>query len=257
MKRLRQTSNDEGPKVPAYIVTFSDMVTLLLTFFVMLLTLADVQDAGLFDRGRDAFIESIRYLGLGMLMGRESAPDLGASKVKYNIDNPDELPDQRTIDAKAEELRRIFEKIKKSSTTVPPEVIAKTNNFSVASKVNFQQGKVDLDDSAKQFLTEFCADLISRKSREPITLYILGLAPEEKSQKSQWIISAMRAEIVAKYIRESLASMLGNQNNSNVFGPGPKCSVYSWGAGSGGEWAAKDSEISNKKHIFIATLTQN
>ena len=39
MSRKNQTPEILPPKVPGYIVTFSDMVTLLLTFFVMLLTL--------------------------------------------------------------------------------------------------------------------------------------------------------------------------------------------------------------------------
>ncbi len=257
MRRVRQTSEDDGPKVPAYIVTFSDMVTLLLTFFVMLLTLADTQDAEFYDRGRDAFLKSIRCMGLGILMGRHSSPELGSTKIKYSIDEPDETADTRTIDAKAEQLRRIFEKVKESAAAIPPEIIAKKNNFSVDNNIKFEQGKVELDESTKQYLTEFCKNLVISKAREPVSLYILGLAPEEKNQQKQWLISAMRAEIVAKYIRASLESMLDSKNNSNVLGPGPKWSVYSWGAGSGGEWAGPGSEISSQKQIAIAVLTQN
>ena len=69
MSKQRQGPVEEKQKVPAYIVTFSDMVTLLLTFFVLLLTLAQVQDPELFNRGRDSFFESIRYCGLGNLLG--------------------------------------------------------------------------------------------------------------------------------------------------------------------------------------------
>jgi hypothetical protein len=229
------------------------MVTLLLTFFVMLLTLADVQDAGLYDKGRDAFLESIRYMGLGMLFGRQSSPELGSDKMKYGIDVPDEAPDNRTIDAKAEQIRRFFEKVKKSAATIPPEIIAKTNNFSVVN-VHFQDGKADLDDSAKKFLTGFCNDLRLSTGREKITLYVLGLAPEEKNHQKQWLISAMRAEVVAKYLRASISSMFDTQNQSSVFGPPPKWSVYSWGAGEGGDWVTKESPISKKSHILIAIL---
>ncbi len=255
MRRARPANEDDGPKVPAYIVTFSDMVTLLLTFFVMLLTLADTQDAEFYDRGRDAFLKSIRYMGLGILIGRHSEPELGKDKVKYTVDEPEETTDTRTIDAKAEQLRRIFETVKKSAATIPPEIIAKKNNFSVDNNIHFGKGKVDLDEPTKQYLTEFCKNLVISKAREPVALYILGLAPEEKNEQKQWLISAMRAEIVAKYMRATLESM--RNNNSSVLGPGPKWSVYSWGAGSGGEWADKDSEISSQKQIAIAVLTQN
>ena len=64
MKRPRLVIEEEGTKVPGYIVTFSDMVTLLLTFFVMLLTLADVQDPELFDKGRDSAYQPQPLLSL-------------------------------------------------------------------------------------------------------------------------------------------------------------------------------------------------
>lgn len=254
MRRSRQTSEDDGgPKVPGYIVTFSDMVTLLLTFFVMLLTLAETQDAAFYDKGRDAFLQSIRNMGLGILMGRQSAPELGSHKLKHSIDVPDEEPDTRTIDAKAEQLRRILEKVKKSAVVVPPEITSRTNNFAPAN-VHFQNGKAELDDSAKKFLTGFCNDLKGSTGREKITLYVLGLAPEEKDSRKQWLLSAMRAEIVAEYLRNFISSMFDTQNPSSVFGPPPKWPVFSWGAGEGGEWVTRESPVYKNSHIMIAIL---
>ena len=78
----RQPIKEEKPKVPAYIVTFSDMTTLLLTFFVMLLSLATVQDDEMFHKGRESFSYAIKTFGLGMLAGRKPKPDLGYYKVK-------------------------------------------------------------------------------------------------------------------------------------------------------------------------------
>ncbi len=71
MSREHRVIKEGSPKVPAYIVTFSDMVTLLLTFFVMLLSLASVQDPELFNRGRGAFAQTIKDLGLGILYGKK------------------------------------------------------------------------------------------------------------------------------------------------------------------------------------------
>ena len=253
MRRSRQTSSEEGPKVPVYIITYSDMVTLLLTFFVMLLTLADVQDAGFYDKGRDAFLKSIRYLGLGVLFGRKNSPELGSNKDKYHIDEPDKTTDRRTIDARKEELRRTFDKLKKSMTTMPAQITAKTNNF-VPANVHFQQGKAGLDEESKQYLTGFCSDLRGSSGREQITLYVLGLAPEEKTEQDQWLLSAMRAEITAKYLRNTLASMFDTGNQSSILSPTQKWSVYSWGAGNGGDWAASDGPGSKTSDILIAIL---
>jgi len=196
LKLQRKTTEEEGPKVPGYIVTFSDMVTLLLTFFVMLLTLADVQDPELFDKGRDSFIESLRYVGLGSLFGRQQMPQLGSIKNKYYIPNPDDTPNSRSIDAKAEDLRRIFEELKKSMTTMSSGISAERADFSVVN-VHFSAGTAELDDNAIRFLTEFCRDLQLSAGRKPGILYVLGLAPDEKTEKEQWLLSAKRAEAVA------------------------------------------------------------
>ncbi|MHC4678977.1 MAG: flagellar motor protein MotB, partial [Planctomycetota bacterium] len=93
MRSRRRTIEAGGTKVPGYIVTFSDMVTLLLTFFVMLLSLADIQDPELFNQGRDSFIESLTYIGLGSLLGKEDAPSFGDHKTKHFVPEPDESPD--------------------------------------------------------------------------------------------------------------------------------------------------------------------
>ena len=92
MAKTQRSKTEEGsPKVPGYIVTFSDMVTLLLTFFVMLLSLATVQDDEIFYKGRDSFSFAIRSLGLGMLLGSKPRPDFGSVKIKHFISSPDKL----------------------------------------------------------------------------------------------------------------------------------------------------------------------
>ncbi len=235
MKRQRQTNEEQGPKVPGYIVTYSDMVTLLLTFFVMLITLADVQDPELFDKGRDAFLESLRDIGLGMLFGRQNTPDYGSLKTKHSIDNPEDLSERRTIDAKAEQIERIFEELKNSAIALPKNITAEKANFSLAN-VSFLPGKADLNESSKQFLTEFCRDLQYSSDKKPGILYVLGLAPEEKEERDQWLLSAIRAEVVAKYLRNCLLSISNQYNTSEIFVSLPKWSVYSLGAGQGIDW---------------------
>jgi len=253
LKHQRKTSEEQGPKVPGYIVTFSDMVTLLLTFFVMLLTLADVQDPELFDKGRDSFLESIRYVGLGPLFGRQQMPNLGSLKTKYYIPNPDETFNNRSIDAKAEQLHRLLEELKQSMTTITSRITAERADFSVVN-VHFLPARADLDNSATKFLTEFCRDLQLSTDQKPGMLYVLGLAPDEITEKEQWLLSARRAEAVAQFLRnnlDSIANLPGNQDRSESR---PKWSIHSWGAGPGGVWAGPDSLMSKRSQILIAVL---
>jgi flagellar motor protein MotB len=242
-------------KVPGYIVTFSDMVTLLLTFFVLLLTLADVQDPELFDKGRDSFIKSLRYFGLGMLFGRSNVPRFGHLITKYSTDNPDELTENRTIDASAEELRRIREKLRERTMIVLSPVIAERTDYSIAN-VHFPSGHDDLNEPAKKFLTGFCRDLQQDISQEPVILYVLGLASEGRTEKERWLLSARRAKTVADFLRDTLSSSSESGiHRQRIISQGrPKYSIYSWGAGPGGNWADRDSPFSEKSQIQIAVL---
>ncbi len=247
MRRPRIVIQDEGAKVPAYIVTFSDMVTLLLTFFVMLLSLADVQDPELFNKGRDAFLESIRYIGLGALFGREEMPHFGDLKDKHFVANPDEEPVRRTIDAKAEELRRILEQIKQHATIVPLQISARRTDFSVVN-VQFSPGRAALNESAKKFLAGFCRDLQQDAGRRNAELYVLGLAGDVKSDKEQWLLSAKRAQTVADFLRSALSAESGMSWGRSEW------SIRSWGAGPGGDWVGRNSPVSRQSHVLIGVI---
>jgi len=239
--RLRKRVIEEGsPKVPGYIVTYSDMVTLLLTFFVMLLSLAQVQDPELFNKGRDSFLESLRCVGLGVFWGRREMPNLGYSKIRYYIDNPDESLEKRTIDAREEENRQNLAKLARHITITESQIVAQKTNFSITN-IHFGAGGVILNETAKRFLREFCLNLQQSLIANPIKLYVLGLACDAATEREQWILSARRAQVVADYIRDNLPSA-------------SKPVVYSWGAGPGGNWVERDSPVYQQSHILIGIL---
>lgn len=253
MKRRQQSIKEGCPKVPGYIVTFSDMVTLLLTFFVMLLSLAVVQDEEIFHKGRDSFSFAIRSLGLGMFLGRKPRPDFGNIKIKHFISEPDKFFEGRSINIKEEKIRQLFNELHQSMKTMPSEVVAAKTDFSVAN-IRFARGVSRLDASAKQFLGNFCSNLQQDSGSRPIKLYVLGLADDQATEKDQWILSAKRAKVVADYLRGILSSGSGFQTQRSAFGGWSKWSVYWWGAGPGGDWVRQDSPISKQSQILIAVL---
>jgi chemotaxis protein MotB len=240
LSRKRQVTEENSPNVPAYIVTFSDMTTLLLTFFVMLMSLAHTQDKELYNKGRESFIRTIGNLGLGILYGRKDKPNFGNTKIKYFINNPDGLLEGRSIDAKEEDIRRTFKKVSQSMTTMRSKIVAKTTKFSVTN-IHFSPGNATLNEPAKKFLTEFCLDLQQEPSTGAVSLYVLGLARDETTGKKQWILSAKRAKAVADFLNDALPF-------------DSKWPIYSWGAGDGGDWTNSNSPISEQSQIFIAVL---
>ncbi len=248
MRRGRQASLEDKAKVPAYIVTFSDMVTLLLTFFVLLLTLAEVQDPELFNRGRDSFWESIRLHGLGALLGTEVTVDLGASTVRHLTMEPDSSA-QRTIDEYRDKLKRIFERINQSMTTLPSQIVGQSLDFSVAN-VRFGLGQATLGEEAQRSLSRYCVDLQQNLKAETSTLYVLGLAGEEATEAQQWMLSARRAEAVASFLQDRLARDISGRAVERA----APWRVLWWGAGPGGNWAGQDRPNARESQILIAVL---
>lgn len=250
MRKKHHPAEEEGNKVPAYIVTFSDMTTLLLTFFVMLLSLASVQEQDLIGKGRDSFTFSLRNLGLGLLLGRKPKADFDNIKIKYFIKEPDESFSGRSIHAREEEIRRTFKELNQYMKAVPSDVSAKKTDFSVTN-IRFARGDTRLDESAKQFLSSFCLNLRQDPGSKPVKLYVLGLAGDQAGEKEQWMISAKRAKAVADYIRGILSPVSDSQTQD---GGWSKWFVYWWGAGPGGDWVKRDSPISKQTQILIAVL---
>ena len=235
---MRKTHRiEEKPaSAPAYIVTFSTLVTLLLAFFVVLVSMGTTQDDTLFDQGyKWEFLESFKK-GFGV---RQSI-DLGNIGNRYAISDPDKLFEGRTTDAKTERLRRITKKLSRSMNITPSPIAAKKTDFSVTD-IHFSPGDAVLNEPAKGFLSEFCMDLQQVPDRGDVKLCILGLAGDEKTEKEQWIVSARRAQAVADFLQDT-------------FPKGSGWPVYAWGAGPGGDWVVQDSPVSGQSQILIAVL---
>ncbi len=245
MSQIKQKKQEEsGPKVPAYIVTFSDMITLLLTFFVMLLSLAEVQDPELFNVSRDSFTMSLDTMGFGLLTGKMDGLKLRAEKVKYRISHPDEETEDRVIDFKKDNIQRIFEELKKSMRTMPSQIVSRQTDFTVTN-ITFSPESASLDNDAKTMLSRFVSDLRQGSSGD-IKLYVLGLASDVRGEKNQMILSSRRARAAANHL-ESIIKL----QTFNGSGSWP---VYSWGAGDGGDWVNKNSPAFERSQILIAVL---
>ena len=239
----KKFQEEQKAGAPAYIVTFSDMVTLLLTFFVLLLSLAQTQDKNLFQQGKDSFVDSIQMLGVGMLTGRRETPEFGQAKIKYSVNDSDEPADTRTLNAKDEDLRRLFTKLKEHATALRSQITADQVKFSVTD-IRFASGRADLTEASKRSLNEFSRNLQTRPDGKHLKLYVLGLASDQPTPKAQLLLSAKRAQAVAHYLND-LPTLTAQKP------------VYAWGAGAGGDWIETDGAITKDLHILIAVLSKD
>ena len=216
------------------------MITLLLTFFVMLLSLATVQDPELFNKARDSFNDSLNNIGLGMLAGTTPSPDMGRKMFTHAIQKPDDETSVRTVDADEERRKRAFRQIAKSMQTLKSQIVADSIRYTV-SRVRFPESGAVLDAQSQKHLEQFSMNLTQDGREKQTKVYVLGLASDAQGLKRQWILSAQRAQAAAAYLKSVLPDT----------GQYP---VFAWGSGAGGHWVGDSGFASKDAHILMAVL---
>lgn len=243
---MAKRTEESNSGVPLWIITFSDMTTNLLTFFVLLLSMGHIRDDTLFDDGKRLammFLDSVKT-GFGI----QTPTNFEHPKIKYTIDQP-EIPRGITKDAREEQRRRLFETLRRSMQTQPSQLKGDRVEFSVAS-VRFLPGQAVLDEGSEQWLSRFCLNV--RQNLEPANnmLYVVGLPEKGVAGPQAQMLAARRAHAAADFLRRNLLS------SSQRAGSAP-WRVFWWGAGPGASWAGQDSALPGQPQILIAAIKTN
>jgi outer membrane protein OmpA-like peptidoglycan-associated protein len=246
--KLTPVLEEKGESAPLWIISFADMISLLMAFFVMLLTMATAKSGKLCNEGEGVFQEtlygfrrSIAGFGLpGLFGGPDDRMEFDTPKLYYPMSGEDDTGAVRTVDAREEQLRRTFNQLGQHARTYPSQVQGRRPDF-LAVPIKFDDGQSTLNESARQFLSSFAADLKGFAPVEDLRLYVLGLAPEQTGERERWLVSARRAQAVADFLRDALL-------------PETNCRVFSWGAATGGDWVKRGNPVSGRSQIAIAIL---
>jgi flagellar motor protein MotB len=253
MKNKAPLAEEAGEKSPLWIISFADMISLLMAFFVMLLTMAHEKSGkmanegqGVFEATIAGFKNSANEFDLEGVFGgntkkhgsAKNSVSFDAHQTYYSIKEKE--TSGRTIDAAEERIRRVFNRLGNHAKTAKSQFSWGQPDF-VVTPITFRQGQYALDSPAKDFLTKFTTDL-QESGNEKLKLYVVGLASQEPEGKQQWLLSTKRADAVADFIRNNMP-------------PDSQWSIYSWGAGAGGDWVAKDS-ITAGQSISIGVVKE-
>ena len=233
---------NKGP--PGWIVSFSDMVTLLLAFFVLLQTFAHTQDPELFYAGQGSFQRAVSGLGMSAWFGGQMPKPLrDYRKLKYPVSSDtDEHSRRRLINAKDEEIRRLLRDIKESMDAKADDV-AKDSLETFSLQIRFDSSPTELDEEGKERLMRLAHLLKETVRRQDAIVYVIGMAADERSERARAKVSALRAQAVTAYLTPLLAD------------GGDAWNVYSWGAGDGGPRVRRLGLSGRRPHVAVAIMS--
>lgn len=203
-KQRREKSGDDGggPSAPFWMVTYSDMVTLLLTFFVMLLSMASFEEVGRVE----AVFESIRMaLGVNgrntMLVGQREE----TAHQPKELQEPDRL--EPVMSRIREELSRHVSDSMIKMTRTRTEI-----RVSLDDRVLFAPGSAKLHPAAFSMLS----DLARVLADDPVHVKVEGHTDATGDAQGNWELSALRA--VAVVVAMQQKGMPGKKLEAQGFG---------------------------------------
>ena len=135
---------EEKEGAPAWMVSFGDMMTLILTFFILLVSMSKEQQVGLVAKGVGSFMVSVRSFGLpGVLDKEKEASIFQEVRTRFNLP-PEDDPDRRTDYVDASNLELVRATVARALTP--------HNELSQPSVAVFGPDSSELTDEAQRFL---------------------------------------------------------------------------------------------------------
>lgn len=187
-KREQPQEEEGGPSAPFWMVTYSDMVTLLLTFFVMLMAMASFEEVGRVE----AVLESIRLaLGAG---GRHQTL-MGVTPEEQN--QPSEIEP-------LDELQPIMAQLRESlNRHVSDDFVRMTRTqteirVQLSDQVLFEPGRADLHPAAFSLL----GGVAEAIAGQPVNINVEGHTDATGDVKGNWELSALRAVAVVAFMQD-------------------------------------------------------
>ncbi|MFP3936913.1 MAG: flagellar motor protein MotB [Phycisphaerae bacterium] len=248
--RERKPSRDEDSSngTPGWIVSWTDMVTLLLSFFVMLQSMAVEKSDMLFQIGRGSFIRAISGFGIpDWLHGHEPPmPSRQYKKVMHSMEKREASRRDRVIDAEAERIRELFMELRSQIETETSDSHER-HLRSDALEVRFTEVKSDLGEAQRELLVNYADNLRRNLSGRRIRIYAVGLAPDVPSPAERAKVAALRARSAEKVLHRVMTAEIDTG----------QWELGSWGAADGASISRQAGVVPGEAQIIVVVMEVN
>lgn len=176
---------DSKAKVPGWMVSFGDMMTLILTFFILLVSMSRERQVGLIASGIGSFMVSVQSMGLsGALDDQQELQIHNEVRTRFNLPPVESM--EEIVNAKDAETREVL-RVDDIHTMTPVDEL-----FQPAIAV-FEPGRAELTPAAQRYL-----ELLAPSLRPgPGQLLVLETTGGEQTQ-----LGKSRAQAVENHLVE-------------------------------------------------------
>ena len=197
-KRNREGNNDSGG---GWITTFSDLMTLLLTFFILLYSFSTM-DAIKFKNVASALQSVLLGEGKPTIFENDDAPG------DMPIEEPLPIPNNNIDEDINGDIKRMLDVVnnymKSNGLTADVQVreVSRGVVIEIKEHILFEPAEAELKDKSKEFL-DYMTGLISQFSNEIVVEgHTDNLPISTKFYPSNWELSVARATTVVRYLVE-------------------------------------------------------
>ena len=176
---------------PAWVLTFGDMMSLLLTFFIMLVAMSEIKKEDEWRAITEAVKKSFGMKIGGGSMPTEEDPALQAVKILEEIESRNHQHEERSRDTE-EGPDGTDNKV-----TKPRESM----EFVIGGVVTFEPGSSELTITGQRVIDDLATVIKGHKNKIEVHGHTSSMEPLEKEGYSDlWELSMARARVVERYI---------------------------------------------------------
>ncbi|CAM3322044.1 OmpA/MotB family protein [Rhodothermus bifroesti] len=188
-----EEEDDEEPSAPAWMTTFSDMATLLLTFFVMIVAMSEVevkkfQEALSFFQGRTGLLQS----------------EMVIPSIKNQVVTQQQLSQEQA--QKYEELLKYLEE-NNLAGKVQVNLTDRGLHLIITDSVMFRSGEAELIEPSRTILRILAGMIDSRIQSVVVEGHTDNVPISTTRYPSNWELSAARAAAVVRFLLEQTRAL--------------------------------------------------